>query len=108
MCPDVVVLPGNSLKPGILRTMQHLQNGDGEDPLKRVVEKQTDQEELSPMDPPEAYEPPNLEAVPYEEMHPFLQKLRDEHKSILRNWMLLKKPCSRFSRMEWIEDSKEN
>jgi len=49
--------------------------------LKRMVEKQSDQEELSPMDPPEAYEPPNLEAVPYEEMHPFLQELQDEHKA---------------------------
>ncbi|GAF71195.1 unnamed protein product [marine sediment metagenome] len=49
--------------------------------MKRMVEKQSDQEELSPMDPPEAYEPPNLEAVPYEEMHPFLQELQDEHKA---------------------------
>ncbi len=52
------------------------------DPIKRMVEKQTEQEELSPMDPPDAYEPPNVEAVPYEEMAPFLQKLMDDHKEI--------------------------
>ena len=76
---NVDVLPGGWLKPGILKTMQNLQNSDEEDPLKRMVEKQTEQEELSPMDPPEAYDPPNLETIPYEKMHPFLQKLRDEH-----------------------------
>lgn len=60
--------------------MQNIRNPDGDDPLKRMVEKQTEQEEFSPMDPPEAYDPPQLEAIPYEEMHPFLQELRDEHK----------------------------
>ncbi len=59
--------------------MQLTQNNDGDDLLKRMVEKQTDQEELSPMDPPDAYAPPALEVIPYEEMHPFLQGLRDEH-----------------------------
>jgi len=59
--------------------MQLTQNNDGDDLLKRIVEKQTDQEELSPMDPPDAYAPPALEVIPYEEMHPFLQELRDEH-----------------------------
>jgi len=55
-----------------------------EDPLKRRVDKQTQQEEFSPMDPPDAYAPPNVEAVSYEEMHPFLQKLADEHKSAIK------------------------
>ncbi len=44
-----------------------------------MVEKQTEQEEYSPMDPPDAYDPPRIEAISYEEMHPFLQELRDEH-----------------------------
>lgn len=39
------------------------------------------QDELSPMDPPDGYMPPASESVPYEEMHPFLQKLIDEHKN---------------------------
>ena len=45
------------------------------DPLKRMVEKQSEQEEFSPMDPPDAYSPPGIEAVPYEKMPLFLQKL---------------------------------
>lgn len=49
------------------------------DPLKRNVEKQMEQEEFSPMNPPDAYSPPNLEEIPYEEMHPFLQSFIDEH-----------------------------
>lgn len=50
-----------------------------DDPIKRFVEKESS-EELSPMDPPDAYDPQNIEAVEYEKMHPFLQKLTDEHK----------------------------
>jgi len=35
---------------------------------------------VSPYSPPEAYNPPKVdEEVPYENMHPFLQSLRDEH-----------------------------
>ena len=34
------------------------------------------------MEPPDAYAPPNLDAVPYEDLHPFLQGLMDEHKAI--------------------------
>lgn len=55
---------------------------NNDDPLKRRVEKQTEQSEFSPMDPPEAYEPPGLDVVNYEEMHPFLQNLVAEHKVI--------------------------
>ncbi len=42
------------------------------------------QDELSPMDPPDGYLPPASESVPYEDMHPFLQKLIDEHKDFSR------------------------
>ncbi len=51
------------------------------DPLKRNAEKHADMDEYSPMNPPEAYDPPNIEEVPYEDMHPFLQQLCDEHKA---------------------------
>ena len=54
------------------------------DPLKRKAEKQTEQEEFSPMDPPDAYSPPNLEAVPYEKMPRFLQQLMDEHQACVK------------------------
>jgi hemerythrin-like domain-containing protein len=51
-----------------------------DDPLKRMVEKQTDQEELSPMNPPDAYSPPGLETVLYEDLPPVLKRLVDDHK----------------------------
>jgi hemerythrin-like domain-containing protein len=54
------------------------------DPLKRMVEKQSEQEEFSPMDPPDAYSPPGEEAIPYEKMPPFLQKLMDENNAGLK------------------------
>jgi hemerythrin-like domain-containing protein len=51
------------------------------DPLKRMVEKESTQEEFSPMDPPEAFNPPNLDKVEYADMHPYLQMLMDEHRA---------------------------
>ena len=54
------------------------------DPLKRLVERETEQTELSPMDPPDAYAPPVMENIAYEEMHPVLQRLMDEHKNCLK------------------------
>ncbi len=54
------------------------------DPLKRRAEKQTEQEEFSPMAPPDAFAPPNLKAIPYEELHSFLQRFCDEHKSFIK------------------------
>jgi len=38
------------------------------------------QANLSPYSPPEAYNPPKVDDIPYEELHPFLQSLIDEHK----------------------------
>lgn len=49
------------------------------DPIKRFVEKDTS-EELSPMAPPEAYDPQNIEPVEYDKLDPFLRQLTDEHK----------------------------
>ena len=54
------------------------------DPLKGRAEKQTEREEFSPMDPPDAFAPPNLGSIPYEELHPFLQRFCDEHKSFVK------------------------
>jgi hemerythrin-like domain-containing protein len=52
-----------------------------DDSLKRNIEKESGGEEFSPMDPPEAYSPPKMDKVDYEELHPFLQKLYDEHRN---------------------------
>lgn len=51
-----------------------------DDSITRFVEKDAS-EELSPMDPPDAYSPQNIQEVSYELMHPFLQKLIVEHKA---------------------------
>ncbi|MBK7381642.1 MAG: hemerythrin domain-containing protein [Ignavibacteriales bacterium] len=59
------------------------------DPLKRLVEKDITVEELSPFDPPDAFNPQNIESMSYDQMHPFLQKLIDEHKvyaNVLNNF----------------------
>jgi hemerythrin-like domain-containing protein len=52
------------------------------DPITRQTDKQSDIPEYSPMDPPDAYAPPSIEEVTYEEMPKFLQGLMDEHESI--------------------------
>lgn len=64
--------------------MPHLKELQKIDPLKRTVEKQTDRPEYSPMDPPEAYSPPGIEPLPYQQMPPILQKFIDEHQSCLK------------------------
>lgn len=54
------------------------------DYIKRFVEKDTGSDPVySPMEPPEAYKPPAIEAVPYDELHPALQLFMDEHKNTL-------------------------
>ncbi len=47
-----------------------------EDPIRRMVEKESGLDELSPMDPPDAFKPPTVDALPYEELSPFLQKMQ--------------------------------
>ncbi len=54
------------------------------DYIKRNAEKDTNgQPEYSPMDPPDAYNPPAINPIPYEDLTPFLRHLADEHKIIL-------------------------
>ena len=57
-----------------------LKNLNKQDPLKRMVERQEETEEFSPMDPPDAFKPPVLDEVNYKDMHPLIQSLMDEHK----------------------------
>ncbi|GAB4292557.1 MAG: hypothetical protein Kow0098_12640 [Ignavibacteriaceae bacterium] len=52
------------------------------DPIKRFVDKESS-EELSPMDPPDAYSPPAIDEISYEEMNNTLKKFIDEHKICL-------------------------
>lgn len=53
------------------------------DSIKRFVEKESEKE-LSPFDPPEAYEPPALDDIGYDEMNSVLQKFIDEHNNCLK------------------------
>ncbi len=57
-----------------------LKNLNKQDPLKRMVERQEETEEFSPMDPPDAFKPPVLDEVKYKDMHPLIQSLMNEHK----------------------------
>jgi len=50
------------------------------DPLRKQAESGLDGGYgLSPMDPPDAYSPPGLQAVPEADLHPFLRSVRDKH-----------------------------
>lgn len=62
--------------------MKDLKEVNKVDALKRNVEKQSGGEELSPMDPPDAYRPPVMDATPFEDMQPILQQLISEHKTV--------------------------
>lgn len=52
------------------------------DYIKRSVEKISD-EGLSPMEPPDAFSPPSVDEVSYDEMNDVLKKFIDEHKACL-------------------------
>lgn len=49
------------------------------DPVKIHAEKERGTE-ISPFDPPDEYTPPGFEPVSYNDFHPFLQQLIDEHR----------------------------
>lgn len=53
------------------------------DPLKKQPEHGAASEDLSPMDPPDAYSPPAIDRVPPEAMHAFLKKLVDQHAAFM-------------------------
>ena len=60
------------------------------DPLKRQedVSSKDRGSEYSPMNPPEAYNPPCIIKVDYKEFHPVLQRLVDEHNDLKGNLLL--------------------
>lgn len=58
--------------------MKDLKHLNEIDPLNRNVTKDSGAE-FSPMDPPDAYTPPSVESIDYDEMNPLLQHLIDEH-----------------------------
>ncbi|MBZ0167150.1 MAG: hemerythrin domain-containing protein [Candidatus Omnitrophica bacterium] len=53
------------------------------DPVTQQGEKGLSSQELSPMDPPDAYAPPGtIEEIPRAQMHPVLQEFYEEHDQI--------------------------
>jgi hemerythrin-like domain-containing protein len=53
------------------------------DHLNRFVEKDSLDEGLTPMNPPDPYSVQNVEQVPFDKMHPLLQSLIEDHKITL-------------------------
>lgn len=62
--------------------------------------------EFSPMDPPDAFSPPALalDAIPYEEMHPCLQQLIDEHRSLTNELSAFEGALNNFKSNRWTLD----
>ncbi len=73
-----------------------------DDPIKRFVEKDSGEEELSPMDPPDAYAPSTVEPVAYEDMHPLLQKLMDEHKVFVKVLENFETALTEWKQNHWV------
>lgn len=76
-------------------------NLPNEDSIIRFVEKENS-DELSPMDPPDAYYPPNITTVSYEKLHPFLQELVDEHKTFAKALHVFEESLINWRSNGWI------
>lgn len=72
-----------------------------DDHLKRMVEKESGANEFSPMNPPEAFSPPTMDSTPYEEMHPCLQRLIDEHRLLTKELTEFEKSLIEFKKGGW-------
>jgi hemerythrin-like domain-containing protein len=72
------------------------------DPIKRFVEKDSPNEELSPFNPPNAFNTQNIKPVAYEKMHPFLQKLIDEHKAFTAVLNKFEESLINWRKNNWI------
>ncbi|HEU5292108.1 MAG TPA: hemerythrin domain-containing protein [Cyclobacteriaceae bacterium] len=84
--------------------MLDLKKINDQDPLKRMVEKESGLEEYSPMDPPDAYAPPTVDAIPYEDMHLCLQKFIDEHTQAKKELEVFEKSLVTFKQSGWQRD----
>jgi len=69
-----------------------------EDPiiLNAVKDEETKVEEMSPMDPPEAYDKDFNLKMDYDQMHPNLQILMDEHKGAIEKLDIFEKALVEF------------
>ena len=60
------------------------------DPIIKNPEK-VEGDAMSPMDPPDAFEPPGLDKVAYENMDPFLKELIDDHEALIEQVVAFEK-----------------
>ena len=72
------------------------------DPINRFVEKDNASEEMSPMDPPEAFAPSTVEPVAYQDMHPVLKNLMDEHKVFVNVLNDFEEALTQWKQNGWI------
>jgi hemerythrin-like domain-containing protein len=77
-------------------------NISSSDFLTRFVEKEKELEELSPMNPPDAFSPSTVEPVDYEDMTPYLQKLIDEHKIFTEVLNEFESALIEWKKNDWI------
>lgn len=77
------------------------------DPLVREVSKNVEQE-FSPMNPPDAYSPQNIEPLPYEKMHPLLKSLMDEHKIFTKVLNTFEEALINWRNNNWIFNDEIN
>lgn len=80
---------------------EHIRKINHTDSIKRFIEKDN-LEESSPMDPPDAYKVQNIEPIPYENMHPFLQSLVNEHLELLKILNYFESALLEWRSAEWI------
>jgi hemerythrin-like domain-containing protein len=78
------------------------------DPIKRNVEKDLEQVENSPMDPPEAYAESTVEKVPYEKMPKHIQELMDEHNAAKLKLNDFEKALTQFKEQGYKLDNEIN
>ncbi len=72
------------------------------DTIKRMVEKDSDDEGMSPMAPPDAFAPSTVEPVAYEDMHPLLQKLMFEHKVFVKALDDFEEALTEWKQSGWV------
>src|SRR3972149_5298601 len=79
-----------------------------QDKIKRSAEKQFETTEYSPMSPPDAYKPPAMNPVPYEQFSPILQLLIDEHKTISAELDKFENTLVKIRKEEFSQEANKN
>lgn len=73
-----------------------------EDPILRNADKDANLEEFSAMDPPDAYDKSRTVGADYDNMHPFIQNLMDEHKEVIKELEVFEKALVEFKESGFV------